>query len=201
MIRQSTRYTSPASQLLRHATWVLPLCLLARGLVASAGDPAPGQRQPTTNPTTRQDRSGGDNQRGWREPTAEEWDAAVLFLKEHNPRRLAIYEEAVASWRKSQGEVVDPEAELPRNIRGARARIYTRVHFLRMLEEHDPELYEFALGQFRLEDQVIGHLLARLGAGGREGRIGGRLAPARGSEHDSKGPAHLRHRTFPTRPA
>lgn len=158
MIRQSTRYTSPASQLLRPATWVLPLCLLAGGLVASAGDPAPGQRQPTTNPTTRQDRSGGDNQRGWREPTAEEWDAAVLFLKEHNPRRLAIYEEAVASWRKSQGEVVDPEAELPRNIRGARARIYTRVHFLRMLEEHDPELYEFALGQFRLEDQVIGHL-------------------------------------------
>ena len=118
------------------------------------------QRGPTTSPTTqeRPDANRDGQRGGWREPTPDQWEAAVAFLKEHNPRRLAIYDRAVEEWRKSQGEVVAPETELPRSIRGARSRIYTRVHFLRLLEERDPELYSFALRQFRLEDQIIGSL-------------------------------------------
>jgi hypothetical protein len=139
-------------------------CAVSIVLALASEAQAQPQRGPTTNPTTNpatQERPDGDRdgQRGgWREPTPEQWDGAVAFLKEHNPRRLAIYERAVEEWRKNQGEAVTPETELPRSIRGARSRIYTRVHFLRALEERDPELYSFALRQFRLEDQIIGSL-------------------------------------------
>jgi hypothetical protein len=143
--------------------WSLPACaasFLAASLGLATAASAQPQRQPTTQPATqpeRQDR-GGDRGGFWREPSPEEWEAAVVFLREHNPRRLAIYEAEVAEWRKDQGAEVDPNAELPRSIRGARTRIYSRVHFLRQLEGFDPELYQFALKQFELEDKIIGSL-------------------------------------------
>jgi hypothetical protein len=145
--------------------WSKPACvasLLATSLGLATTASAQPQRQPATQPATqpdRQDRGGDRDNRGfWREPSPEEWEAAVIFLREHNPRRLAIYEAAVEEWRRDQGAEADPNAELPRSIRGARARIYSRVHFLRQLEGFDPELYQFALEQFELEDKIIGSL-------------------------------------------
>src|SRR5690606_4713921 len=59
-------------------------------------------------------------------------------------------------WRAS----ADKPEELPRGFRRARTIIYGRVQMLRHLEERDPDLFAFALEQFRLEDQIIGHLRA-----------------------------------------
>jgi hypothetical protein len=103
----------------------------------------------------------------WAEPTQEQWSEALSFLRENSPRRLEIYDKALADWRRQQEGPAVPE-EMPRSIRGARARIYGRVQMLRMVERGDPELYKIALGQFRLEDQIIGAL-----HDAREARLGG----------------------------
>src|SRR5687768_4630439 len=159
MTRTFAHFLRSPDQPLPRLLWAGILALGLGGLTAGNARAQP-QREPTTNPTTQERQDGDrDGQRGgWREPTPDQWEEAVAFLKEHNPRRLAIYDRAVDEWRKSQGQAVGPETELPRSIRGARSRIYTRVHFLRLLEERDPELYSFALRQFQLEDQIIGSL-------------------------------------------
>ena len=104
------------------------------------------------------DGSGRGQWRGmWTEPTQEQWEEALGFLRENSPRRVEIYDQALAQWRQQQEAPVMQE-DLPRSIRGARARIFGRVQMLRMIERGDPPLYAIALEQFRLEDQIIGAL-------------------------------------------
>lgn len=90
----------------------------------------------------------------WQEPTPEQWERALGFLRQNAPRRLEVYERAFAEWRE-QNPTTQP-SDLPRSIRGARARIYWRIRMLQALEERDPPLYELELRLFRLEDEIIG---------------------------------------------
>ena len=161
----------------------------------------PQERTPSTNPATQRDARGrdqdeqGDGRRGggqdrgesdrggegrgpqggpgsrgmFQEPTEEEWQEALAFLRENSPNRLELYEEAVQQWRREQAQ--NPEAEVPRTIRGVRARIFGRIRLLRMVEDRDPPLYALALQQFRLEDEIIGSLHAA-----REARLAGDAA-------------------------
>lgn len=118
------------------------------------------------------DGPGRGPQRGWSEPTPEEWEQALAFLRENSPHRLKIYERFEQEWRQQHDSTTEP-AQLPRSLRGARARFAARVQLLKMLEERDPPLFEVAIEQFRLEDQIIGHLHAA-----RESRGAGNEAAA-----------------------
>ncbi len=141
------------------------LCMCAASLLAATAFQIAAQDPPATRQG--QDRDGQSDQRGadrdgrspWREPTPQEWEAARLFLEEHSPRRLEIYDEAVREWRARQDPAALEDAELPRSIRGARSRIFTRVHFLWQLRDRDEDFYRYALRQFNLEDQIYGHLM------------------------------------------
>ena len=124
-----------------------------------------GRRPPQDRPERSEGERGGGPEQGrggpprgmWQEPTQEQWEEALGFLRDNSPRRLDLYDKAVSEWREQQQQPVAVD-ELPRSIRGARARIYGRVQMLRMIERGDPQLYAIALDQFRLEDQIIGAL-------------------------------------------
>lgn len=115
---------------------------------------------------------GGPPRGMWTDPTQEQWEEALTFLRENSPRRMELFDKALDEWRRQQQGPIT-QAELPRSIRGARARIFGRVQMLRMIERGDPELYDLALQQFRLEDQIIGAL-----HDAREARSGGDEARA-----------------------
>ena len=114
----------------------------------------------------RDDRDGrrrfGENRGG---PTEQEWEETVRFLAEHAPRRLAIYNAFLSEWERRQGQEAtaqeseaSEESEPPPHVKKARGPIFWRVEMLRSLERSHPELYAFALRQFKLEDEIIGAL-------------------------------------------
>ena len=83
-----------------------------------------------------------------RPPAADEQTAAVeAFLAEHAPERLRL-------WRVT--EQIDR-----RGARRLRDRIHDRVRRLLRLRDDDAELYEVAVRQFQVEDQVIATLRQR----------------------------------------
>ena len=173
----------------RAAGVVTALALSAAGLVSARVAAAPGQTPPPPPGVERHDRGNRPDRADRpdrperREPTEAEWDQTVSFLREHSPRRLELFEYLAARWKpdkpdKGDGDKGDP-ADKPEDAgspnargRGARARAYIfgRVESLRQLQDRDATLYDFSLGQFELEDRIIGGVLdARRAAGDAAG--------------------------------
>ena len=100
-----------------------------------------------------------------RDPTEEEWQQTVSFLREHSPRRLELLEEYAARSRQSpDAQPANPDAAPTTRPAASpwpriRSRIFGRVESMRDLSRSDPSLYAFVLRQFQLEDAMIGGLL------------------------------------------
>lgn len=77
----------------------------------------------------------------------EEWDRIEAFLKEHAPVRLAMYQELL--------ERAGPESFMVSRIR---MRVGGKARMLIDMQERAPELYEFAVRQFEIEDKLAGLL-------------------------------------------
>ena len=131
----------------------------------------------------REDREDRRDRPDRREPSDEEWQQTLDFLREHSPRRMELYQEYAAHWQRQQADQADPQnpgrpasapASRPASPRmRVRASIFGRVQEMRDLQGSDPALHEFVLSQFRLEDQVIGGLIDA-----RDARRGGDPAAA-----------------------
>jgi hypothetical protein len=88
----------------------------------------------------------------------QRWQDTQAFLTEHSPHRLAMYKRIRT---EIQGRTDDDNAGRTRQftlLGRLRGRIVQRVLELQRLEEKQPELYEHALQQFKLEDTLMMHL-------------------------------------------
>jgi hypothetical protein len=136
---------------------------------------------PSTQPTTRPDRR-GDDSRNWRDrhggfmlgrspdgyrneelPSDEEWDEIVEFMKANSPVRLEMYDKVVETFKGSNSD---------RPINGARRRIAGRYRDLMTMKERHPDMFEFALKQTVLEDQILGTMREIRDGGENEARAG-----------------------------
>lgn len=163
---------------------VAALLLCTQG--PSQAQSAEGAANPSTQPTTRPDRRdrggenrdearesrsrerqggymmprAGDNYRNEELPTEEEWAEIIDFMKTSSPVRLEMYEKLAETFKDSVNE---------RPIIGARKRMAGRYRDLMMMKERHPDMFEFALKQTVLEDQILGLM--------REIRDGGENEP------------------------
>jgi hypothetical protein len=91
----------------------------------------------------------GDRYNDHKVPEQEEWEEVVAFLRENSPTRLELYMKAEREFGDKRPQYVD----------GIRRRIAGRYRELNGVRDRAPDMYQFALRQLQLEDQIMESLI------------------------------------------